>query len=108
MPTLQDMVSTTNKAILDEALESKREELQEMCVQAWMSANAEYAKWEPEHMDMQVQERLNKFQEMLAGSYMKAVIEAYGIGFTGGLNAAFDIVEAKAIELGQVPRESLN
>lgn len=108
MPILQDMVSTANKAILDKALESKREELQEMCVQAWMSANAEYAKWEPEHMDMQAQERLNKFQEMLAGSYMKAVIEAYGIGFTGGMNAAFDIVEAKAIELGQVPKESLN
>ena len=108
MPTLQDMVSTTTKDILDKALESKREELQEMCVQAWMSANAEYAKWEHEHMDLQVQERLSKFQEMLAGSYMKAVIEAYGIGFTGGMNAAFDIVEAKAMELGQISRESLN
>lgn len=108
MSTIQDMVSTANKAILDKALEAKREELQEMCVQAWMSANAEFSKWEHEHMDLQVQERLSKFQEMLAGSYMKAVIDAYGIGFIGGMNAAFDIVEAKAMELGQVPRESLN
>lgn len=108
MATLQDITSVNQGEMVEKAVEAKREELQDMCVQAWMAASEEYAKWEPDNLDKTVPERLNHLQENLCNEYMKATVDAFNSGFISGLNTAFDIVEAKAMELGQIPKEALN
>jgi len=108
MPTLQDLTAVNQGEMVEKAVEAKREELQNMCVKAWMAASEEYAKWEPKNLDKTVPERLNHLQENLCKEYMKATIDAFNSGFITGLNTAFDIVEAKAMELGQIPKEALN
>ena len=108
MATLQDITAVNQGEMVEKAVESKREELQGLCIKAWMTASEEYAKWEPDNMDKSVPERLNQLQENLCKEYMKATVDAFNSGFLAGLNTAFDIVEAKAMELGQVPKESIN
>lgn len=108
MATLQDLASVNQGEMVEKAVESKRGELQDLCIKAWMTASEEYAKWEPDNLDKTVPERLNHLQENLCREYMKATVDAFNSGFIAGLNTAFDIVEAKAMELGQIPKEALN
>ena len=108
MATLQDLTTVNQGEMVEKAITAKQGELQDLCVKAWMAASEEYAKWEPDNLDKTVPERINHLQENLCSEYMKATIEAFNSGFIAGLNTAFDIVEAKAMELGKVPKESLN
>ena len=108
MATLQDLTTVNQGEMIDKAVAAKQDELQEMCVKAWMAATEDFAKWEPANLDKPIPERLAKLNENLCKEYMKATIDAFNSGFIAGLNTAFDIVEAKAMELGKVPKESLN
>lgn len=108
MATLQDLTTVNQGEMIDKAVAAKQGELQDMCVKAWMAATEDFSKWEKTNLDKPVPERLAKLNENLCKEYMKATIDAFNSGFIAGLDTAFDIVEAKAMELGKVSKESLN
>ena len=103
MPDIRDMVAGQTAKMVAEALEARQKELLEIPAAAWMAGQDEFATWEDGHKDLPLQDRLKHFQECMARHMMDAAMKTFQLGYTAGMDLAFDIVEAKAIEMGGVP-----
>ena len=110
MPSLVELASEQQSQIIESALESKRETLANLDVEAFNNTATEFNKWQKEHageartLDAVFQE----YQTMSLKHFSSATMESFKIGFLAGLNAAFDIMEAKAMELTGNPPSAIN
>ena len=107
MLDLQDSLRTTNAKIIEAALEASQDEMTELGVKSFNEASEEFAKWEGENIETPVVDKFRKFQEILLAHMFKGMADGFQKGYIAGMNTAFDIVEAKSMELSGPP-EHLN
>ena len=108
MIDLQDSLrSTTNAKIIEAAVEASQDEMTEIAMKSFNDASDEFGKWQEGNMDAPVGDKFRKFQEILLTRMFKGMVDGFQKGFIAGMDAAFDIVEAKSMELSGPP-EHLN
>lgn len=90
----------TGGKIIETAIETQEKKLESLTVEAMESYHDEASKYANSHQELPPIELAVQMQAILAKSISKAVIKAFHIGFMGGMNSAFDVIEAKAMELG--------
>ena len=103
MLDLQDSLRETNAKIIETALEASQGEMTEIAMKSFNGASEEFGKWQEGNMDTPVGEKFRKFQEILLTHMFKGMADGFQKGFMAGMNTAFDIVEAKSMELTGPP-----
>ena len=103
MPDMQDDIGTANRKIIAASLEANQKAMEDLGVGAFNQANVEFDKWQSENMQVPLDEKFHKYQECLLRHMFKAMAEGFQKGFIAGMNAAFDIVDAKTMELSGPP-----
>lgn len=103
MLDLQDSLRTTNAKIIEAALEASQGEMTEIAMNSFNEASDEFGKWQEGNMDTPVGDKFRKFQEILLAHMFKGMADGFQKGYIAGMNTAFDIVEAKSMELSGPP-----
>lgn len=94
----------TAAKIIADAVESKRDTLNDLVVAKFTEYKANAQKWSAEHQDATGEEAAVVLQTMMVEAITKSVLCAFGEGVNSGMTAAFDIVEARFAEAtGQMP-----
>lgn len=95
-----DLIAMGGGKIIAAAIENQETKLESFTVQAMESYHDEASKYANSHHELPPIELAVQMQAILAKSISNAVIKAFHVGFMAGMNSAFDVIEAKAMELG--------
>lgn len=97
---LEDMTISDQARLISESLSANQEKLADVLTDSFMKYQEESAKFVTENRDkMDDAELAKQLHEMLARKMAQGQINAFKIGYLSGMNVAFDIVEAKAMEM---------
>ena len=97
---VEDMAITEQAKLITASLEANQEKFSEITAKAFMSYQAEANKYVLDNRGKVPDEELSKtVQEMLVKKISEANIASFQLGYSAGMNVAFDIVEAKAMEM---------
>ena len=97
---VEDMALTEQTKLISASLEANQAKFSEITANAFMSYQAEANKYVLDNRGKVPDEEISRtVQEMLVTKISEANIASFQLGYSAGMNVAFDIVEAKAMEL---------
>ena len=100
MMILEDMTIGEQAKLIATSLEANQDKLGDVLTNFFMRYQTESSKFIKENMGKMDDAEVSKqLQEMLARIMAQGQIEAFKLGYISGMNVAFDIVEAKAMEM---------
>jgi len=97
---IENAASMEYSKLVEASIEANRENLSELTVKTFMDYQAEANKFVLENRGKLDEAEISKhIQELLVRKLSDAEMTSFQRGYMAGLNAAFDIVEAKAMEV---------
>ncbi|MBR2306096.1 MAG: hypothetical protein IKA48_02690 [Fibrobacter sp.] len=97
---LEEMALAEQAKLIEASLESNKDKFTAITTKAFMSYQLEANKYVLDNRGKVEEEVLGRtVQEMLIKKISDAAIAAFQLGYTAGMAVAFDIVEAKAMEM---------
>ena len=97
---LEEMALTEQAKLISASIESNREKFLEITVKAFTTYQAEANKFVLDNKGKMPEPDIgHAVQEMLVKKISEAAISAFQVGYTAGMQVAFDIIEAKAMEI---------
>ena len=97
---VENMALTEQAKLISASLDANQDKLSDITVKAFMSYQAEANKYVLDNRGKVPDEEISKaVQEMLVKKISEANIASFQLGYSAGMNVAFDIVEAKAMEM---------
>lgn len=97
---IENMALSEQQKLIQASIEANQDKMSNITINAFTTYQAEANQFVKDNKGKADEAIISRtVQEMLVKKLSESVIAAFQLGYTSGMNVAFDIIEAKAMEM---------